>query len=116
MLAANTQLEPCNLYKQHFKPEVFQLLENMKVENSLITIKHKFSYLNDVYQNEPIRSPNLKIHSTEPCNAEPPKELIHKNPITPNELCTLEITTRILKQKIINLVFILKKNSIKLLR
>ena len=31
MLAANTQLEPYwNLYKQHFKPEVFQLLENMK--------------------------------------------------------------------------------------
>lgn len=87
MLAANKQLEPYwNLYKQHFKPEVFELLDSMKVGELSDYNPDKFNYLQDPYQNEPERSPKLKIHSQEPCNAETPKELIHKNHITPNEL------------------------------
>ena len=85
--AANTQLEPYwNLYKQHFKPEVFELLETMKVGELSDYDPEKFSYLKDEYYNEPKRSNLLKVHSSEPCNAETPTELIHKNPITPNDL------------------------------
>ena len=84
--AANGQLEPYwNLYKQHYKPEVFDLLETMKVGELSDFDPERYSYLKDEYSNEPKRSELLKIHSSEPCNAETPVELIHKNPITPNE-------------------------------
>lgn len=86
-IAANRSLEPYwNMYKQHYKPEVMELLETMKVGELSEYDPDKFDYLEDVYKNEPTRSPQLKVHSYEPFNAETPSELIHKNPITPNEL------------------------------
>ena len=63
--AANGQLEPYwNLYKQHFKPEVFDLLETMKVGELSDYDPERYSYLKDEYSNEPKRSDLLKIHSS----------------------------------------------------
>ena len=86
-LAANRHLEPYwNIYKQHFKPEVMEILESMKVGELSDYDPDKFYYLDDVYNNEPDRDKKLVVHTHEPFNAETPKELIHQNPITPNNL------------------------------
>ena len=45
-------------------------------------------YVNSVdpYVNDPVRIPDLKYHSSTPCNAEVPSNLMMENWITPNEL------------------------------
>ena len=87
MLATNRSLEPYwNMYRQHYRPEVFEILEKMKVGELSDYNPNKFSYLKDLYNNQPIRDTKLKIHSANPCNAETPIDKIHLNPITPNNL------------------------------
>ena len=87
ILAAGGSLEPFwNHYKQHQKQEVYDILEPMKIGRIKDYNAEKFKNLKDEYLNEPIRSPELKFHSSKPCNAETPVDQIHENPITPNDL------------------------------
>ena len=64
MLAANGQLEPYwNMYKQHFKTEVFEILETLKVGELKDYDPDKFLYLQDEYHDEPLGPLFLKyIH------------------------------------------------------
>tara|TARA_B110001469_G_scaffold126169_1_gene143134 strand:- start:966 stop:2390 length:1425 start_codon:yes stop_codon:yes gene_type:complete len=85
--ATNRHLEPYwNKYQQHLNPEVLKILETMKIGELSDYDPDKFYYLENCYNNEPIRDKKLLIHTEEPCNAETPKETIHTNPITPNNL------------------------------
>lgn len=86
MLAAGSSLEPYwNYYKQHQKPEVLDILETMKIGEIKDYNPEKYKDLKDEYLEEPLRSPDLKIHSIKPFNAETPVDEIHLNLITPND-------------------------------
>ena len=86
MLAAGSSLETYwNYYKQHQKQEVYDILEYMKIGEIKDYNPMKFKDLKDAYLEDPVRNPNLKIHSIKPFNAETPKEEIHINPLTSTE-------------------------------
>tara|TARA_B110000483_G_C18144279_1_gene522755 strand:+ start:55 stop:1512 length:1458 start_codon:yes stop_codon:yes gene_type:complete len=86
MLAAGSSLETYwNYYKQHQKQEVYDILESMKIGEIKDYNPMKFKDLKDAYLEDPVRNPNLKIHSIKPFNAETPKEEIHINPLTSTE-------------------------------
>ena len=54
MLAVYSQLEPCwNLYKMYFKPEVFEILETLKVGELSDYDPDRYACLKDEYNNEP---------------------------------------------------------------
>ncbi|KAK3107113.1 hypothetical protein FSP39_007409 [Pinctada imbricata] len=87
MLAAGSNIEVFwNMYAQHKIPEIYDMLEEMRIGN--ITEKPKMSEKDksDPYSNDPLRHPALKPSSVKPFNAEPPLELLVDKYLTPNEL------------------------------
>ena len=84
MLAAGKSVDPYwNLYQQHNKAQVQDILKPMKI-GKILNYTPKTE--GDLYMKDPIRNPNLKFHSYKPCNAETPVDLIGDNPITPSDL------------------------------
>ena len=84
MLGAGKSVDPYwNIYKQHTKQNVQDILKPMKIG---MILDYKPTTEIDAYIKDPIRDANLKFHSYTPCNAETPIELIQEYPITPSEL------------------------------
>ena len=75
-----------NMYAAHKNPEIYEILEGMRIGN--ITEKPKVSEKdkNDPYANDPVRHPALKPSAMKPFNAEPPLQLLTDNYLTPNDL------------------------------
>ena len=87
MLASGKGLEPYwNVYKQHNKKVIDEILEPMKIGYIKDYDENKYKNIKDPYINDPSRSSELIYHNVTPCNAETPLNEIMDNWITPNEL------------------------------
>ncbi|KAL3816296.1 hypothetical protein ACHAXA_008104 [Cyclostephanos tholiformis] len=92
LLAAGGPIEPhWHVYRQHFSTDLPQrYMEKMLIGNldpsdqeTVDEIMDKLSEDTDPYENEPTRSPLLKVHSDTPMNAEVPMDILNENYITP---------------------------------
>jgi len=91
LLAAGSNVEPYwNIYRQHYKQAVENILKNYHIGTTnpeeWASSTSNEEHINNPYASDPERNPILHYHSKQPCNAEPPQELIAHDFITPNEL------------------------------
>ncbi|XP_026480924.1 probable sulfite oxidase, mitochondrial [Ctenocephalides felis] len=86
-LAAGGSVEPFwNIYQQHNNPQVWALLETLRIGNLNPDDQADTSDLHDPWSTEPKRHPVLKAASQKPFNAEPPLKLLCDSFFTPNEM------------------------------
>jgi len=92
LLAAGGPVEPhWHLFKQHFASDLpMQLMEKMLIgtlhpidQDKIDEHMEKLTEKRDPYDDEPIRSPLLKVHGDTPMNAEVPSDLLGSEYITP---------------------------------
>jgi sulfite oxidase len=94
LLAAGNSIEPFwNVFTIHKTKETLELLENYKIGTLLPLEKdptakdcQKIVGLEKLFENEPIRHPDLQVRSPRPFNAESPSYALLENDITPNPL------------------------------
>ncbi|ELU04165.1 hypothetical protein CAPTEDRAFT_17949 [Capitella teleta] len=89
LLAAGSSVEPFwDLYAIHRSPEVYEILESLRIGNLHPEDKVARPAVNpnDPYKHDPARHPALKVNSAKPFNAEAPGSLLADNFITPNDL------------------------------
>lgn len=80
-----------SVYRQHFSTDLPQrYMEKMLIgdlhpsdQEKVDEIMDKLSEESDPYENEPIRSPLLKVHNDTPMNAEVPADILNSQYITP---------------------------------
>jgi sulfite oxidase len=86
ILAAGGSIEPFwALYGQHMEDVVFEILESLRIGN----IKEPIAIPtmgDNLYANEPLRSPVLVTRSQKPYNAETPMDFIAEKYLTPNSI------------------------------
>ncbi|GFQ99732.1 sulfite oxidase [Trichonephila clavata] len=88
LMAAGASLEPFwELFAVHKNAQVLKMLEeyrigNLRLEDRGLDIQN----LDDPFAADPRRHPVLEPRSVKPFNAEPPKDLLVENFLTPNEV------------------------------
>lgn len=85
-MASGGPIDPFwSMYSNHMTHETFDLLENYRIGNLIITDENPI-ISDDPYANDPSRLPVFRVNSQKPFNAEPPLDLLINNFITPNEI------------------------------
>lgn len=94
LLAAGGPIDPFwDVFSIHKTPETIQLLQNYRIGDLMPLEKDDtakeaiaVSGLEKLFENEPVRHPDLLIRSHRPCNAEAPPYSLLENDITPSPL------------------------------
>lgn len=87
IMAAGSSIEPFwTIFANHNTPEIYELLESMRIGNISEEDAQDNRDNNDPYTREPSRHKALKINGHKPFCAEPPPSLLVESFVTPTEL------------------------------
>lgn len=88
-MAGGQDLEPYwDVYRQHFRGHVVEWMEKFRIGNLTPedSVKAKDFKFGDMFENDPIRHPDLLPATSKPFNGEPKIERLVEDYITPNEI------------------------------